>query len=89
MANTAQTRKRARTNEKRRLLISPMRARMRTLIKQLTASLDGGKLEDAQNQFKTVASTLDRLARKNVIHKNRAARLKSRLNKRIKALAGK
>jgi len=89
VANTAQTRKRARTNEKRRLLISPMRARMRTLIKQLTASLDGGKLEDAQNQFKTVASTLDRLARKNVIHKNRAARLKSRLNKRIKALAGK
>ena len=62
---------------------------MRTLIKQLAASIDAGKLEDAQNQFKTVCSTLDRLARKNVIHKNRAARLKSRLNKRIKALAGK
>lgn len=89
MANTAQTRKRARTNEQRRLLISPMRARMRTLIKQLAASIDAGKLEDAQNKFKTVCSTLDRLARKNVIHKNRAARLKSRLNKRIKALAGK
>ncbi len=87
MANTAQTRKRARTSEQRRQLISPMRARMRTLIKQFLASVEEGQLDAAKTHFAAVTSTVDRLARKKIIHKNRAARIKSRLNKRLKALA--
>ncbi len=87
MANSPQARKRVRIAEKRRQLISPMRAHARTVVKNMIKSLDNKDLAAAKTNFVTVCSTLDRLSRKNIIHKNRVARIKSRLNKRLKALA--
>ncbi|HAS42350.1 MAG TPA: 30S ribosomal protein S20, partial [Microscillaceae bacterium] len=52
-------------------------------VKQLKASKDQS---EAEGLFKTASSQLDKLARKNVIHKNNAANQKSKLSKMVKAL---
>ncbi len=86
MANSAQAKKRARQAEVRRGRNASMRSEMRTYLKQVTKALEEGNKAVAVTIFKKAASTLDRLAGKGLIHKNKAARHKSRLNAHIKDL---
>lgn len=87
MANSPQARKRARQNDKRRLLTSSMRSMMRTNIKKVLRAIEAGDKAAAQTAYAAAVPTIDRVADKQMIHKNKAARHKSRLNARIRAMA--
>ncbi len=87
MANTAQARKRARQSEKRRQHNASLRSMARTYLKNLNAAIASGNLEDAKAAYGVAVPILDRIADKGILHKNKAARHKSRLNNKIKALA--
>ena len=86
MANTAQARKRARQAEKRRQHNAARRSMMRTFIKKVRKAIAAGDKGQAQTAFKEAVPVLDSMAGKGVIHKNTAARYKSRMNARIRAL---
>ena len=87
MANSPQARKRARQNEKRRTHNASLRSMVRTYLKKTYAAIESGEVEAAQAAYNTVVPILDRIADKGIIHKNKAARHKSRLNAQVKALA--
>ena len=87
MANSAQARKRARQSVARNSHNASMRSMMRTSIKRVRQAIDAGDQTAANEVFRKAASVIDRVADKNIIHKNKAARHKSRLNAQIKALA--
>lgn len=87
MANTAQARKRARQAVKQNLHNSSQRSELRTAIKAVRKAIDGGDKAAAAAVFKSSVSTIDCIADKKIIHKNKAARHKSRLAAAIKALA--
>lgn len=63
-----------------------MRSNMRTFLKKTLAALDGGNKEAATAAYAEAVPLLDRMADKGIIHRNKAARHKSRLNARLKAL---
>ena len=86
MANSAQARKRARQNVKRRQLKASQRSMVRTFIKHVVKAVEDKHYEAATEAYKKAVPVIDRIADKGVIHKNKAARHKSRLNKAIKAL---
>ncbi len=83
MANSKQAKKRARINEKNRKLNTSQRSEMRTYIKNVRKAIDSSD-QDVQDKFQKACSIIDRSANKGLIHKNAAARYKSRLNKLIK-----
>jgi len=87
MANSAQAAKRARQAESRRQHNVALRSDMRTAVKKVLAAIEAGDKEAANVAFRSAQSKLDGMARKGVIAKNKAARSKSRINARIKALA--
>ncbi len=87
MANTAQAKKRVIQNEKRRLHNASRRSMLRTLIKKVRKAIVTLDYTAATAAFRIAQPVIDRLAAKGLIHKNAAARYKSRLNARIKALA--
>jgi small subunit ribosomal protein S20 len=87
VANTPQARKRARQNEKNRKHNGSMRSMVRTYLKKTDVAIESGEAAAAQAAFNIVAPILDRIADKGVIHKNKAARHKSRLNAKIRALS--
>ena len=87
MANTVQARKRAIQAEKRRQHNAGRRSKMRTEIKKVDAAILAGDKTAAESAFKVAAPLLDSMATKGLIHKNKAARHKSRLNAKIRALA--
>lgn len=86
MANTKQAEKRARQNEKNRQNNKWQFTRMRTAIKNVRASIETKDHATSMEAYKLATSLIDRMQSKGKIHKNTAARLKSRLNKGIKAL---
>ena len=86
LANTAQARKRARQNESRRRHNASQRSALRTAIKKTLAATEAGKHADAMKTFQTAVPVIDRAVTHGLIGKNKAARHKSRLNARIKAL---
>jgi small subunit ribosomal protein S20 len=86
LANSAQARKRARQAEERRQRNAGRRSMMRTEIKKVVQAIDAGDKTAAESAFKNAAPMLDNLAMKGLIHKNKAARHKSRLNAKIRAL---
>lgn len=86
MANSAQAKKRARQAENNRLANTSQRSEMRTYLKQVTKAAQQGDKSLAATLYKKAASMVDRLVGKGIIHKNKAARHKSRLNTRIKNL---
>jgi small subunit ribosomal protein S20 len=75
--------KRVRQNEKRRVRNKSQQSQVRTLMKKLRATDDK---EEAQSLLDDVKAGLDRLASKGIIHKNKAANYKSKLEKRVNAL---
>jgi small subunit ribosomal protein S20 len=87
LANTAQARKRARQAEKHRALNASQRSKLRTEIKKTVKVLASGDADAARATYTAAVPVIDAMARKGLIHKNKAARHKSRLNARLKALA--
>ena len=86
MANIKSSIKRARQNTKRNELKSSQRASVRTKIKSVEHAIASSDKEAANEAMKLAEKTLDSMANKGVLHKNKAARTKSRLNKKIKSL---
>ncbi len=87
MANSPQARKRARQAEKRRNHNASLRSLVRTVIKKVVAAIDSGDAEQAKAAYDAAVPVIDRMADKGIIHKNKAARHKSRLNAQVKALS--
>jgi len=87
MANTAQARKRARQSEKRRQHNASLRSSFRSAIRKVRKAIAAGDKAGATRVLNEASSTIDRIADKKVVHKNTAARNKSRLAAQIKALA--
>ena len=86
MANTKLAKKRVRQAEKSRKQNSSMRSMLRTYIKKVTAAIATGVQKDALAAMQLAAPIIDRMASKGIIHKNKAARHKSRLVGHIKKL---
>ena len=89
MANSAQARKRARQGQKARAHNASLRSRLRTAIKAVRKAIASGDKAAAQGVYRSSTSTIDSIADKNIIHKNKAARHKSRLAHQVKALANR
>lgn len=87
MANIKSAKKRAIQAEKRRQHNASRRSMTRTCIKKVVAAIEAGNKEEAQSALNAAVPVLDRMATKGLIHKNKAARHKSRLNAQIKAIA--
>lgn len=86
MANSPQAKKRALQNEKARRHNASLRSAARTCIKKVVAAVQAGDRELATTTYAAAVPVIDRMANKGLIHKNKAARHKSRLNARIKTL---
>ena len=86
MANSAQAKKRARQAEKRRQHNASLRSTMRTAIKKVVYAIDAGEKDKASEAYKAAVPMIDSMANKNIITANKAARHKSRLNSRIRAI---
>jgi small subunit ribosomal protein S20 len=87
MANSAQARKRARQAVKQNAHNSSLRSTLRTAVKAVRKAIEGGDKAAATQVFAASVSTIDRIADKKIIHKNKASRHKSRLAAALKALA--
>lgn len=86
MANIKSAKKRARQTVVRNARNSAQRSRLRTAVKNVVKALDANDLASAQAAFAVAQPIIDRFSARNLIHKNKAARHKSRLTARIKAL---
>lgn len=84
MPNTKSAKKRLRQNEQRRARNRSVKRSVRTQCRKVRKEVDEGNLEAAQNELYRAARALDKAAAKGVIHKNAAARHKSRLSKLLK-----
>ncbi|PID54917.1 MAG: 30S ribosomal protein S20 [Gammaproteobacteria bacterium] len=87
MANSPQAKKRARQADKRRAHNASLRSLVRTVIKKVNAAIEAGDAEAAKAAYAAAVPVIDRMADKGIIHKNKAARHKSRLNAHVKGLS--
>ncbi|MGB9669620.1 MAG: 30S ribosomal protein S20 [Halothiobacillaceae bacterium] len=87
MANNASAKKRIRQNEKNRARNVALRSRVRTFIKKTLKAIRSGDKAAAQAAYKEAQPIIDSMVNKGILHKNTAARAKSRLNSNIKAMA--
>jgi len=87
LANIKSAKKRARQSEKRRRHNAGLRSMVRTYIKKVILAIESGNKETAQKAYLEAVPVIDRMVTKGIIHKNKAARHKSRLSDHIKALA--
>lgn len=86
MANSPSAKKRARQATTARAHNASLRSMVRTYLKNVDAAIVAGNYEEAQAAYSAAVPVLDRITDKGIFHKNKAARHKSRLNTRIKAL---
>lgn len=86
MANIKSAKKRAKQTVVRNARNTAQRSRLRTAVKNVVKALDANDVAGAQAAFAVAQPILDRFSARNLIHKNKAARHKSRLTARIKAL---
>ncbi|WP_110926928.1 30S ribosomal protein S20 [Bacillus massiliglaciei] len=86
MPNIKSAIKRVKTNDKNRVHNATVKSTMRTTVKNAEVALAGDNVEAAKAALQTAAVKLDKAASKGLIHKNAAARKKSRLAKRLNAL---
>ena len=86
MANIQSAKKRARQNVKLRVHNAALRSRLRTVLRHVLRSVQAGDKEAAQANYRTAVPQIDKMAAKGIIDKNRAARYKSRLNAKVRAL---
>lgn len=87
LANSPQAKKRARQAEARRRHNAGMGSMVRTNIKKVLAAIHSGDREAAQAAYASAVPIIDRMADKGILHKNKAARHKNRLNAQIKAIS--
>jgi small subunit ribosomal protein S20 len=87
MANIASARKRARQAEKGRQHNAALRSELRSAIRNVRKAIEAGDKPAARTVLQRASSVIDSIADKRIIHKNAAARHKSRLSARIKAMA--
>jgi small subunit ribosomal protein S20 len=87
MANIASARKRARQSEKQRQHNASLRSELRSAVKSVKKAIEAGDKAAASGVFQRAAGVIDSIADKNIIHKNKAARHKSRLAAAIRAMA--
>lgn len=86
MANTASAKKRARQSEDRRKRNQAQRSMLRTHIKKVVRALNAGDKTEAEAAYKAAVPVIDSMAHKGLIHRNKAARHKSRLNEHLRKL---
>ena len=79
MPNHKSAEKRVRQSEKRRVINRSNRTKVRTYIKKVRVALDSGKSDEIQSVLPEAISVIDKAVQKGVMHKNAAARYKSRL----------
>jgi small subunit ribosomal protein S20 len=87
LANSRQAKKRALQAEKHRQLNASHRSMMRTHLKNVVNAVEAGNKADAEAAYKAAVPMIDRMAGKGLIHKNKAARHKSRLSSHIRAMS--
>ena len=86
MANTKSAEKAAHQAEKHRARNVALRSRMRTAVRNVTTAVTGGNKEAARISYNQAVPIIDSLVGKQIIHRNKAARHKSRLAARIRAM---
>ncbi len=86
MANSPQAKKRARQAEDNRKRNASQRSNLRTFVKKVLVAIKAGDKTQAVAAYKVAESVLDSAVTKGIIHKNKAARGKSRLNLKVKNL---
>ena len=87
MANTAQAKKRARQSLVRRERNVALKSKLRTFVKNVVKAIEAGDKNLAGENYKMAVPVIDSGVSKGIIHKNKAARYKSRLNKQIVELS--
>ena len=85
MPNTNSAKKRLRQNKKRRIHNKAIKSSLKTQLRKVHEAVDGDDADLRDGAFQAAVSSLDRAAAKNIIHRNAAARLKSRLSAKVKA----
>jgi small subunit ribosomal protein S20 len=86
LANSAQARKRARQADRGRKRNASQRSMLRTCIKNVIKAVEAGDAEAARDAYRKAIPVIDKSAGKGLIHKNKAARHKSRLGHHVRAL---
>lgn len=86
MPNTKSAKKRLRQNLVHRAQNRSIKRAVRTQCRKVREAVKAGDMERAESEFRLAAKQLDRAGTKNVIHRNAAARVKSRLSAKIRAL---
>lgn len=86
MPNTASAKKRLRQNEKLRVLNRSRKSALRSQIRKVREAVQAGDAEKAQSELRLVQKRIDQASGKNIMHKNAAARTKSRLVKLVKTI---
>ena len=89
MPNTKSAKKRLRQSLERRASNRAVKSSLKTQLKKVLAAVGEGNVEDGEKEFRLVSKKLDQAAGANVIHANQAARVKSRISKKLKVLKSK
>jgi small subunit ribosomal protein S20 len=87
MANTKSAEKRAREAIERRARNVAHRSKVRSAVRKVVTAIRAGNKQDAQSALREASPVIDAMARKGIIHRNKASRHKSRLASQIKAMA--
>ena len=85
MPNSNSAKKRLRQNVVRRIRNRSIKSDIKSSLRKLRLALTDGKVEEGENLFRLAAKKLDRAAARNIIHPNRAGRIKSRLQRRMRS----
>ena len=88
MAHSLSAKKRVRQNAKRRIINRARKSVLKTAIKDFEMAASSGDKKAAAEQYKLIVRKLDKTASTKTIHKNKAARLKSRLSRRLSKVKG-
>ena len=89
MAHSLSAKKRVRQNAKRRVINRARKSVVKTQIKHLETALETGDMGKAKDQLKDLTRKLDQFSTTSTMHKNTAARIKSRMTRRVNALTAK
>lgn len=87
MANSVSARKRARQNERHRQHNASLRSHVRTRIKKVLRAIESGDKAAAEEAYKAAVPAIDRSVSKGIMHANKAARHKSRLNRHLREMS--
>jgi len=89
VAHSLSAKKRVRQNDKQRTINRARKSQVKSHVKRLETALDEGNVEVATTELKVTLQKLDKVASTSTMHKRTAARKKSRLTKKVNALAAK